>query len=107
MKYMIEWTARSAGLTYEQNFAGLEALQTAFAKWKPEEGLNVLAFVASVSPRKGYVLVEAGDPKVVASFVSKYGFWLDIEVTPVIDIGDAVAISGANINWARTASQKR
>jgi hypothetical protein len=35
----------------------------------------------------GYVLVEASDPEVVVSFTTKFGYWNDIDVVPVIDIG--------------------
>lgn len=106
MKYMIEYTVRLGGLTHEQNFDKLEALQTAFGKWKPEEGLKVHAFVGTLDGGDGYVLVEADDPKVISSFVTKFGHWNDIDVVPVIDIGDVVAISGPNIGWARTASKR-
>jgi hypothetical protein len=90
MKYMIEWTVRT---------------QTTFSKWKPEKGLTVLAFVGNVAGRSGYVLVEASDPEIVASFATKFGYWNDIDVVPVIDIGDLVAISAPNIAWARAASK--
>jgi len=105
MKYMIEWTVRTVGLTHEQNFASLETLQTTFGKWKPESGLSVLAFVGKVAGKGGYVLAEASDPEVVASFATKFGYWNDIDVIPVIDIGDMVAISARNIAWARAASK--
>ena len=81
MKYMIEYTVRNSGLTYDQNFASSEALLNAFGKWKPEEGLNILAFVANLA-NGGYVLIEAGDPKVVAAFISKFNFWNDVKVVP-------------------------
>jgi hypothetical protein len=105
MKYMIEWTVRTVGLTHDQNFASVETLQTTFAKWKPEKGLTVLAFVGTLAGNSGYVLVEASDPEVVASFVTKFGYWNDIDVVPVINIGDVVAISAPNIAWARAASK--
>ena len=91
MKYMIAYTIRNTGLTYDQNLAGGEALQTAFSKWKPEEGLSIQAFVSNISGTGGYVLVEANDPKVVFSFVSKFNSWNDTEVVPVIDVADAVS----------------
>ena len=34
MKYVIEYTIRSTGLTHDEGFAGSEALLTAFGKWK-------------------------------------------------------------------------
>lgn len=36
MRYVIEWTIRTAGHTHDQMFEKLETLQTAFGKWKPE-----------------------------------------------------------------------
>ena len=105
MKYMIEYTVRNAGLTHEQNIANSEALIAAFSKWKPEDGLAVHAFVSTVASNSGYVLVEASDPKVVTSFVSKFIFWNDISVVPVIDVGEAVAIGSASREWARSASK--
>jgi hypothetical protein len=104
MKYMIEYVIRNTGLTHEQNFAGTEALLTAFSKWKPEDGLTIHAFVSNVSGTGGYVLVEAGDPKVVASFVSKYNYWNDVDVVPVIDVGEAVTVAQSSLAWARTSS---
>lgn len=106
MKYMIEYKVRNSGLSHEQNFAGADALLTAFGKWKPEDGLTVHAFVSNLAGEKGYVLVEANDPKVIVSFVSKYNFWNDVNVVPVLDIGDAVPITGASVAWARAASKR-
>ena len=105
MKYMIEYTIRTTGLTYDQNLTGTEALITAFGKWKPEEGLSVQAFVSNVSGTGGYVLVEANDPKVVTSFVSKFNYWNDIDVVPVIDVGEAVQIAQSSLAWARSSSK--
>jgi hypothetical protein len=105
MKYMIEYKVRTAGVTYEENFAGSHSLLTAFGKWKPEDGLKVHAFVSNLAGEKGYCLVEASDPKVIVSFVSKYNFWNDINVVPVIDIGEALPITAASLAWARSASK--
>jgi len=105
VKYMIEYTIRNTGLTYDQNLTGAEALLTAFSKWKPEEGLNIQAFVSKVSGNGGYVLVEANDPKVVSSFVSKFNYWNDIDVVPVIDVAEAVSIGQSSLAWARTSSK--
>ena len=97
---MITYTIRTTGLTYEQNLAGDEALLTAFSKWKPEEGLSIQAFVSNLSGTGGYVLAEADDPKVVTSFVSKFNYWNDIDVVPVIDVSEAVSIGHSSLAWA-------
>ena len=105
MKYLIEYKIRNAGLTYEQNIANGQALLTAFGKWKPDEGLNVQAFLSKIAGAGGYVLVETDDTKLIQSFVSKFNFWNDIEVVPVNDVGEAVGIAHAAVNWARDAAK--
>jgi hypothetical protein len=105
MKYVIEYKIRTAGLSHDQNFAGSDGLITAFAKWKPEDGLTVHAFVSNLAATGGYCLVEASDPKVIASFVSKFNFWNECTVIPVVDVGEVVPIAAASVAWARAASK--
>ena len=102
MKYVIEYEIRTAGLTHDQNFANQDALLKAFGKWTPEEGLTVHAFVSNLN-NGGYVLVEADDPTVVYSFVSKFTYWNDVNVVPVVDVADGVANGTASLAWARSA----
>ncbi len=104
MKYMIEYTIRQAGLSNEQNFGSAQALLNAFGKWKPEDGLTVHAFVSTLGGNAGYAFVEAADPKVILSFVSKYTFWNDVNVVPVVDVGEAVTVNTTSLAWARNAS---
>ena len=102
MKYMIEWELRIGGVPIEQSLANQDALFKAFAKWQPEEGLTVHAFVGNMSSG-GYVLLEAADPVVVDSFVSKFVYWNEIKVVPVIDIADGVAAGTESLAWVRNA----
>ena len=74
-------------------------------KWTPEEGLTVHAFPSSLEGNAGYVLVEASDPKVVTSFLTKYNFWNDIHVVPVIDTAGVVPIVATSVPWAWSASK--
>ena len=105
MKYMIEYKIRAAGLTHDQNFSSTEGLLNAFGKWKPEDGLTVQAFVSNLAGNAGYVLAEASDPKVIVAFVSKYNSWNDVNVVPVVDVGESVPIAAASLAWARSASK--
>ena len=66
--------------------------------------MKILAFVSNLAGNGGYVLVEALDPKVISAFVSKFNYWNDANVVPVIDIEETVAINSASIAWARSAS---
>jgi hypothetical protein len=102
MKYMIEYEIRAAGLSHDQNLANQDALVKAFSKWKPEEGLTVHAFLSHLN-NGGYVLVEAAEPGVVLSFVSKFSYWNDIQVVPVVDVTEAVTAATESLAWARAA----
>jgi hypothetical protein len=107
MKYMCEYTIRTAGLSFDQNIAGGEALLTAFGKWKPEEekGLTIHAFVSDLAGRGGFILVETDDPKAITAFSAKYNYWNDVKITPVLDVGEVVPISASALDWARKASK--
>ena len=103
MKYMIEYSVRTAGLSHDQNLNNQEALLQAFGTWEPEEGLTIHAFVSNLN-NGGYVLIEADDPSVVLSFVSKYFAWNDVDVVPVVDVADSVAVTSESLVWARAAA---
>jgi len=98
---------RTAGLSYDQNLAGGEALLTAFSKWNPaeEKGLTIHAFVSDLAGRGGFILVETDDPKAVTAFATKYNYWNDVKITPVIDVAELVPISAGSIAWAQKASK--
>ena len=104
MKYVIEYDIRTAGLTHDQNFDNQDALLKAFGKWSPEEGLTINAFLSTLN-NGGYVFVEADDPGVVYSFVSKFTAWIESNVVPVIDVADAVAHGTASLAWGRSAAK--
>lgn len=103
MKFMIEYSIRSAGLNAEQSLANIQALLTAFSKWKPEEGLKVHAFLGKVAGLGGYALVEADDANVVQSFLAKFNAWNDMQVIPVTDVSDSVKVSHAALQWTQNA----
>jgi hypothetical protein len=100
MKYMIEFAIRTAGLTYEDNLRNQEALLTAFEAWTPEEGLTVHAFLSHLS-YGGYILVETDDLGALNSFASKFHYWNDIKVVPVLDVSEGVAAGAASLAWVR------
>ena len=103
MQYIIEYGVRAAGLSHEQNLANQDALLKAFGNWTGEESLEVQAFVSKLNLTGGYILVESGDPTVVSSFVSKFLYWNDIEVVPVVEISEAVTTATASLAWTRSA----
>jgi hypothetical protein len=67
--------------------------------------LTVQAFLSNLAGNGGYVMVEANDPKIIVAFVSKYNYWNDINVVPVLDVGETVPIAVASLAWARSSSK--
>ena len=102
MKYVIDYEIRAGGLTHEQNLSNQEGLLKAFEQWKGEEGLAIHSFVSTLS-NGGYILLESEDPLAVARFVSKFTYWNDVKVVPVVDVADAVGIGAESLDWTRSA----
>ncbi|WP_456738318.1 MULTISPECIES: DUF3303 domain-containing protein [unclassified Bradyrhizobium] len=65
--------------------------------------MTIQAFVSNLMGDGGYVLVETNDPTVIVSFVSKFSYWTDAEVIPVIDVREAAATGAGSLEWARNA----
>jgi hypothetical protein len=61
----------------------------------------VHAFVSDLN-NGGYILAEADDPHVVYSFVSKFVFWNDVRVVPVVDVADGVVRGAESLAWTRS-----
>jgi hypothetical protein len=100
MKFMITFSYRRDGLTFEQSFKNAQSLVKAFAKWRPDEDFKVHAFLASVSGDGGFVLAEAEDVKTIYAFVMKYASWTSCRVEPVLDVSESVPIGQASLAWA-------
>ena len=64
--------------------------------------LTIDAFVSNLN-NGGYVLVQSDDPGVVYAFVSKFIYWNNVNVAPVVDVADAVATGSESLAWARSA----
>jgi hypothetical protein len=62
------------------------------------------SFFLNLGGNADYVPVGAGNPKVIVSFVSKYNFWNDVNVVPVVDIGD-IPVVQTSLGRARSASK--
>lgn len=103
MKYMSVYSIRQNSTTFDQHTNGTEALVKAFSKWKPDDGLKILSFVSKLDGKSGFILMETDDPKLVASFASKFLPWSDSEIHPVIEVGEAVQVGEAARAWVTSA----
>jgi hypothetical protein len=102
MKYVIDYQIRTAGLAHDQNLGNQESLLKVFEQWKPEDGLTIHSFVSTLD-NGGYILLEADDPLTVSRFVSKFVYWNDVKVVPVVDVAEAVGVGAESLAWTRAA----
>ena len=56
-------------------------------------------FLARLDARGGYAVVESDNPILVAEGPAKFAPWFDFEVTPVLDMTEAVTIAQEAIDF--------
>lgn len=105
MKFVIKFIIRRSGLTFDECLAHDRALLTAFSKWTPPEGFTIQQFVTTVVNDSGYLIVEAADSAVILSALSKFRFFDDFEIIPVVDVNpDLVVTLNESLAWAQDAA---
>jgi len=88
MKYVISWVAKSN--TGEAELA--RSLQV-FSKWAPSEKATFEQFLGRVDAKGGFAVVTTDDVNTITHDMAIFGTWFDMEVIPVIEVGDLAAIS--------------
>lgn len=97
-KYLVSWKLRLGG-TAQQNHEDGKKLLDAFGKWQIPSDQNFLQFLARVDATGGYAVVETENPAGLIDAPSKFGTWLEFDVTPVVDIMDNVAAAAAGAEF--------
>jgi hypothetical protein len=87
-KYLIEWKTRD-GLAGDESQP--KRLLDVFSKWTPAAP-NILQMVSKVDNSGGLSIVETDDVTNLLRDTSKFSVWLEFNVTPVIDITEAVPV---------------
>jgi hypothetical protein len=94
MKYVISWLAKpSLG---EAEIA--RSLQV-FGKWTPSESVTFEQFVGRADARGGFAVVTTDDINAVVRDMATFGAWFDMEVVPVVEMGDLAAISAEAVGF--------
>lgn len=89
MKYVISWVAKPSMGEAE----AARSLQV-FSKWTPSENATFEQFVGRIDAKGGYAVVTTDDVNAIVRDMAIFGSWYDMEVVPVVEIGDLAAISG-------------
>lgn len=84
MLFEISYKVRTGG-----NESSDKRIMQIFSKWKPPAGMVVKAHYARTMA-SGFIIAEADSVAPIIEANAVYAIWLDYEVTPIIDIADAV-----------------
>lgn len=100
MKWMITYGLRPEGAwrTYDEN---VEGLLTAFSKWQPPDGVEILAFVHRADGKGGWMLVEADDVAGPSQICLEFIAFHDAEIHPVVDSPELAQRFGEAMAWRR------
>jgi Protein of unknown function (DUF3303) len=94
MKYVISWVAKpSLG---EAEIA--RSLQV-FGKWTPSDKVTFEQFLGRADARGGYAVVTTDDINAVVHDMAIFGTWFEMEVVPVVEVGDLAALSGEALQF--------
>ena len=99
MKYVISWVAKP-------NLGEAEAARSlqVFGKWSPSEKATFEQFLGRADAKGGFAVVTTDDIDVIAHDMAIFGTWFDMEVIPVLEIGDLAAISNEALQFMASIS---
>jgi hypothetical protein len=99
MKYVISWVAKP-------NMGEAEAARSlqVFGKWAPSEKVTFEQFLGRADAKGGFAVVTTEDINAIAHDMAIFGTWFDMEVVPVIEVGDLAAISGEALQFMASIS---
>ena len=98
MKYVVSFTPRHGGSPADTEIAEKRSMEV-FSKWTPPEGVRFHQFLARLDTGGGYAVVESDNPTLVAEAPAKFAPWFVFEVTPVLDMTEAVTIAQEAIDF--------
>jgi len=99
MKYVISWVAKP-------NTGEAEAARSlqVFSKWAPSEKATFEQFLGRADAKGGFAVVTTDDINTIAHDMAIFGTWFDMEVIPVIEIGDLAALSTEALEFMASIS---
>jgi hypothetical protein len=94
MKYVVSWVPRSN--TTEESVG--RSLQV-FGKWTP-----TATFYGRVDGQGGFAVIEADDPKLIATDIAPFVAWFEFGVHPVLDITETAMIDAEAVEFLASVS---
>lgn len=97
MKYVVSWVPRSNAT--EESVA--RSLQV-FGKWTPTATFT--GFYGRVDGQGGFAVIEADDPKLIATDIAPFVAWFEFAVHPVLDITETAMIDAEAMEFLASVS---
>jgi hypothetical protein len=101
MKFVLSYTVRAGG-SVEERVTGGEAAQKLLANWTPSDKATIQQWVQRCDGNGGFAVLETDDQGELFRDLAVWAPWLDFDVVPVIDIGDATPITQEALQKARS-----
>lgn len=89
MKYVVAWKFNWNGSASENEASAARALEV-FSKWTPPASTTFHQFVSRLDGSGGFSVVETDNPMDLADAPSKFGFFAEYQIFPVVDIAESV-----------------
>ena len=99
MKYVISWIAKP-GMGEAEAARSLQV----FGKWSPSDKVTFEQFLGRADAKGGFAVVTTDDINAVAHDMAIFGTWFDMDVVPVIEVGDQVAITSEALEFMASIS---
>jgi hypothetical protein len=101
MKFVLTYTTHSGGSEADRH-AGAKKAQQLLESWQPSDPGSIQQWVSRVDGNGGFSVIETDSAEDLLKDLATWSTFLDFQVYPVIDIGEATPITQAALD-ARAA----
>jgi len=102
MKFVLAYTLRGGG-DVEDRIEGSEMSQKLLATWAPSDAATMHQWLQRCDANGGFAVLETEDSAALYKDLATWNPWLEFEVYPVLDIGEASPLTQEAIDIAKSA----
>lgn len=96
MLFQVNYTARVGGSAADIEASSKRGLAL-YGKWTP--GFEVKSFHIRADGKGGTIVVETDDVGTIVDSVSKFNSINEVEIVPIMDVGEALPIYSEALAW--------
>ena len=96
MKFVLTYTTQKGGSEADRHEAAKKAQQL-LATWQPSDPATILQWLSRVDGNGGFSVIETDSAENILKDLATWSSFLDFQVYPVLDIGDATPVTQAAV----------